>query len=142
MSTSTFTGVVRSGPKGSGIYAGSALLVAEFSIDPTAVSASTGITLPAGAVITDIISAAGATGGTNPTIDVGTAGTSDEFANELDADANSSALAAGTLGAGALVALSADTEIYAGVGASAATGGATRVKVLYYRQDAKSGINQ
>lgn len=141
MANNTFTGVIRSGPKGSA-YAGSVLLTAVISFDPTAASASTGVTLPAGAVITDIVPDGGATGGTNPTIDIGNATTSDAYMAEGDADARTSALAAGTIGTGAYTALTADTLIYAGVGASAATGGTVTAVIFYYREDSTSGVNK
>ena len=141
MGNSTFSGVVRSGPKGDA-YAGSVALVAEISFDPTAASASTGVTLPSGAIITDVVPDGGATGGASPTIDIGTSGTSDAYVAEGDADGRTSALAAGTLGAGAGVALTADTLVYAGVGASAATGGTVTAKIMYYRQDSTTGVNR
>jgi len=118
----TFTDKIKSG-------VGAVLLATEVSFDPTQVSAGTGVILPKGAVITGITSLGGATGGTNPTVDIGTAGTSDLFGPELDADTPG----IGTLGAGAYIALTADTEVFAGVGASAATGGTCVALIQYYR---------
>lgn len=122
----TFSDAIRSGKNGS---IGNSLLVAEISFDPTQVSAGTGFVLPKGAVVNGITTYGGATGGTTPTVDIGTLATSDLFAPELDADT----AGAGTLGAGAYAPLAADTEIYAGVGASAATGGLTTIAIQYYR---------
>ena len=126
MGTTTFSGPIRSGTKTS---PGVVTLNAVISIDPTAATAGTGFILPSGSVPTGISSLGGATGGTNPTIDVGTSGTSDLFANELDADT----VGAGTVGAGGFIPLTVDTEVYAGVGASAATGGTTIFVLHYYR---------
>ena len=126
MSTTTFSGVIRSGKPGS---IGNISLNAPISFDPTQATAATGFILPAGSVVTGISSLGGATGGTTPTVDVGTLATSDLYGPELDADT----AVAGTVGAGAFIPLTADTEIYAGVGASAATGGTTTVVIHYYR---------
>ena len=105
------------------------LLAVKFSFDPTQASATVSKTLPAGAIPLFVQNVnGGATGGTNPTVDVGTSGDPDGFANELDADG-----ATGFTNTGALmgVELTADTEVYAGVGASAATGGSVTA-ILYY----------
>ena len=126
MSTTTFSSAVRSGKPGS---PGNVSLNAEISFDPTQVSTGTGFILPAGSVVTGITSLGGATGGTAPTVDIGTLDTADLFGPELDADTPG----IGTVGAGAFVKLTADTEVYAGVGASAATGGMTTISIQYYR---------
>lgn len=108
----------------------------QFSFDPTAASAATGVTLPKGAIpiwVSNIDG--GATGGTNPTVDIGTSGTANGFADELDADAISAPVVTGSL-IGAE--LTADTAIYAGVGASAATGGTVTAAVYYVMAD--SGV--
>lgn len=104
----------------------------QFSVDATAASADIGKVLPKGAIPLGVRSLGGATGGTNPTVDVGTSGDPDGFANELDADG-----VTGETNTGALlgIALTADTAIYAGVGASAATGGDTVVIVVYVMDD-------
>lgn len=103
----------------------------EIDFDPTAASADSGYTLPKGAIPLGVHSMGGATGGTNPTVDVGTSGDGDGFANELDADG------VAFNGSGALtgVELTADTAIYVGVGASAATGGTTKIIFNYIMAD-------
>lgn len=104
-----------------------------FAFDPTAASAATGKILPKGAIpiwVSNIDG--GATGGTTPTVDIGTSGDPDGFANELAADALSSPVVTGALLG---VELTADTEIHAGVGASAATGGTVTVAVYYVMAD-------
>ena len=77
--------------------------------------------LPKGAIPTQFISLGGATGGTNPTVDIGTAADPDGFFNELDADLKG----ASQTGAGALVigtGVPANVEVTGNQGASAATG--------------------
>jgi hypothetical protein len=101
----------------------------KFSFDPTQATATVSKTLPSGAIPLFVQNMdGGATGGTSPTLDVGTSGDSDGFANELVADS-----ATGLTNTGALlgVELTAETEVYAGVGASAATGGTVNA-ILYY----------
>ena len=129
MANSTFTGVIRSGKDKDG-QVGVVMLVAEIAFDPTQTSALTGFVFPAGSVITGITSLGGATGGTAPTVDIGTTAGGVEIANELDAD---TAGTAGTLGAAGWVKMTVDTPVYAGVGASAATGGTTTIAITYYR---------
>lgn len=101
--------------------------------DPTAASAGMGVYLPKGARVIGVQNlSGGATGGTNPTIDVGTSADADGFADELDADAVT--VISGT-GAQIGDELTADTEVYAGVGGSAATGGSVAVAVYYIMAD-------
>ena len=135
MANTSFTGVVRSyggGSKGS-VTPGVVTQSVTISFDPTATgataakigtSSSTGqnFVLPAGAVPVSLLSLGGTTGGTNPTVDIGSSADPDGFFNEVDADTK------GTLkGAdGALVdgdGISADTTVTGNVGASAGTGG-------------------
>ena len=125
MANTTFGGVIRSGNKSPGVVS----LNAVIEVDPTQASAGTGFILPTGSVVTGIISLGGATGGAAPTIDVGTLGTADLYGPELDADTPGQ----GTVGAGAFIELTADTEVYAGVGASAATGGTAKFAIEYFR---------
>jgi len=109
------------------------LSIIQFSFDPTAATASTGKTLPKGAIPLFVQNInGGATGGTLPTVDVGTAGDADGLANELDADG-----VTGFINTGALlgVELAVDTLIFAGVGASAATGGTVFAAVYYMMAD-------
>ena len=131
---STFS-KLRVGKKG--VSAGSVKLIAKISVDPTAVSSNTGYTLPAGATVIGVASLGGATGGITPTIDVGTSTTADAFANELSA----STAGAGTTGAGCYTKLTTNTPVYAGVGASAATGGTTTFILEYFLDDPRNGAN-
>jgi hypothetical protein len=89
-------------------------------------------TLPVNARVIDVVANGGATGGSSPTVDIGTTGDDDGFANELDCDAAiSSAVAAGTTGALIGDLLTTATAVYGKAGASAATGGATIVFVHF-----------
>tara|TARA_R100000655_G_scaffold57674_1_gene96038 strand:- start:330 stop:749 length:420 start_codon:yes stop_codon:yes gene_type:complete len=113
----------------------------QISFDPTAAaatnvrvgtSATTGqtLTLPAGAIPISIMTVGGATGGTNPTVNIGTAADPDGLFAAVDADT------AGTLaGAGGALAvaggLAADATVTGIVGSSAATGG-TFTGILTY----------
>ncbi len=108
------------------------------SFDPTAAAAGTGVFLPKGAIPLAVRSLGGSTGGISPTVDVQLAGgTAAGLANELAADS----FAVQETGADLGVALTADTEIEAGVGASAATGGTTTVLVAYVMEDDGSANN-
>ena len=137
MGTSTFSGPLRAGPKGTA-SAGTVKLTLTIAFDPTQASAASGFILPKGAMITGVTSLGGATGGTNPTVDIGISGATDSIANEVDAD---TAGVAATLGANGFVELAADTPIWVGVGASAATGGTTSVLIEYIQVDSKLGVN-
>ena len=112
---------------------GTPLLVQVGSFDPTAASAAISrtdgqtLTLPQGARVVAVMGDGGATGGTNPTVDIGTSGDGDAFVNEMDADGATITIGGASSGA----AMSADTEVYGGVGASAATGGTVVVAILY-----------
>ena len=150
MANPTFQGVVRSyggGSKGThtpGVMTQSV----QISFDPTETSAtnvrigtssSSGETLvlPAGAIPISIMTIGGATGGTNPTVDIGTSADDDGLFNEVDADGT------GTLkGAdGALAVaggLAADATVTGKVGSSAATGG-TFTGILTYAM-ANNGV--
>ena len=111
---------------------GEVVLTQRASFDPTSASQVDLFTLPIGARVLDVVSLGGATGGASPTVDVGISGGDDDaFANELDADGVSSALAAGTTGASYGAILTADTVVAGKVGASAATGGTTTIEVKY-----------
>ena len=135
MATTTFQGIVRSnGGAGKGNATPSVVTLSEvISFDPTAASAtnvrigtssSSGQTfvLPAGAVPVSFMTIGGATGGTNPTVDIGSSADDDGFFNEVDADTKGSLKGAD----GALVVaggIAAATTVTGKVGASAATGG-------------------
>jgi len=143
MATTTFQGIVRSnGGAGKGNSTPSVVTLSEvIAFDPTAVSAtavkvgtssSSGndFVLPAGAVPISFMTIGGATGGTNPTVDIGTSADPDGFFNEADADTKGSLKGAD----GALVdgdGIAADVTVTGKVGASAATGG-TIVGVFTY----------
>ena len=143
MATTTFQGIVRSnGGAGKGNSTPSVVTLSEvIAFDPTAVSAtavkvgtssSTGndFVLPAGSVPISFMTIGGATGGTNPTVDIGTSADPDGFFNEADADTKGSLKGAD----GALVVgggIAADVTVTGNVGASAATGG-TIVGVFTY----------
>lgn len=133
--TTRFTGGLSIGGGSSGVTTASPLCVLAASFDPTSASQVLLGTLPKGARVIDVLSWGGATGGTNPTVDVGTASNDDGFANELDADANSSGFAAGTLGTDVNTSLAVATPVYGKVGASAATGGTTTVHIHFIVED-------
>jgi hypothetical protein len=113
----------------------SCLCALRFSFDPTSSTQILLGTLPKGAVVVDVLSYGGATGGTNPTIDIGTSGTTDAYANELKSNVASAAVGAATIGTGANTQLTADTLVYGKVGASAATGGTTKGAILFVVED-------
>lgn len=143
MANTTFQGVVRSyggGSKGThtpGVMTQSV----QISFDPTATSATavkigTSATagedcvLPAGAIPISIMTIGGATGGTNPTVDIGTSADDDGLFNEVDADTKGTVK--GADGALAVAGgLAADATVTGKVGASAATGG-TYTGILTY----------
>lgn len=126
MASTTFTGGIKSGKPGS---PGNVLLNAVIAFDPTQTAAGSGFILPKGSVVTGIASLGGSTGGTNPTVDVGVSDDTDDFGPELLSDTPG----AGTAGAGCFIELTADTEVYVGVGASASTGGTTTIVLTYFR---------
>lgn len=120
----------------SGATSAGTLAAMRFSFDPTSSSQVLLGSLPAGAVPIDILSFGGATGGTNPTVDIGTVADDDGYANELDADAaGSGALATAKAGVLLNVQVTAVTPVYGKVGASAATGGTFKGAVLYVVED-------
>ena len=135
MATTTFQGIVRSnGGAGKGNATPSVVTLSEvISFDPTAAAAtnvrigtssSSGETfvLPAGAVPVSFMTIGGATGGTNPTVDIGSSADDDGFFNEVDCDTKGSLKGAD----GALVVaggITAATTVTGKKGASAATGG-------------------
>jgi len=156
MATTSFQGIIRSyggQDKSSGVTPSNVNLSAIVSFNPvgaTAVplrvgtSATTGVIfkLPKGAVPNSFISLGGATGGTNPTVDIGTAADPDGFFNELDADLKG----ASQSGAGALVigtGVPANVEVTGNQGSSAATGGTVTGTFFYTMVDnARAGESQ
>ena len=143
MANTTFQGVVRSyggGAKGThtpGVMTQSV----QISFDPTETSATNvrigtsatsgeTLVLPAGAIPISIMTIGGATGGTNPTVDIGTSADDDGLFNEVDADTKGTVK--GADGALAIAGgLAADATVTGKVGASAATGG-TYTGILTY----------
>ena len=136
MALNTFQGLMRStggAAKETGVTPGPLTMAVVISFDPTAAaatavrigtSATTGafFTLPAGAVPLYLLTLGGATGGTNPTVDVGSSATPAGFFNEADADTKGTINGAnGSLVVG--TGLTAQTQVYATVGSSAASGG-------------------
>lgn len=129
---STTTQIVRSRGGSNSATPMTGMLSIYFSFDATQASAALtdgdggSLTLPSGFVPMWVMHDGGATGGTNPTIDIGTATDDDAFIAEGDGDAGAPTLVgAGGVTAGASLGtkLTADTVVYGGKGASAATGG-------------------
>ena len=138
MAKTTFQGVVRSnGGAGKGKATPGVVVMSEIiSFNPVGAgavavrigeSATAGETfvLPGGAIPISYLGLGGATGGTNPTVDIGTAVDPDGFFNEVDADLKGTLVGA----SGALV-TSAGTSggpvtVTANQGSAAATGGTT-----------------
>ena len=156
MATTSFQGIIRSyggQDKSSGVTPSTVCLSAIISFNPVgaspvAVRVGTSATsgeifkLPKGAVPTEFISLGGATGGTNPTVDIGTAADPDGFFNELDADLKG----ASQTGAGALVigtGVPANVQVTGNQGSSAATGGTVTGTFHYTMVDnARAGESQ
>ena len=131
MATTKFPTGVSAGGGSTGATSAGALFALRASFDPTSASQVSLGVLPAGAIVQDVLSYGGATGGTNPTVDIGTSGDDDGLANELDADGQAAAVAGAVGGALINTALASETEVFGKVGASAATGGTTVVAVIY-----------
>ena len=107
--------------------------IIQFTFDPSAASSGTGKILPKDSIVVGVQNInGGATGGTNPTVDIGRVSQTGGFSNELDADDKTNVIHSG-LASG--VVLTEDTEIFAGAGASAATGGSVLVAVYYIMAD-------
>lgn len=119
------------GRKGGTTDVSGVMAIARGSFDPTSATQIALFTLPAGAIPISMNGYGGATGGTNPTVIIGTAADDNGFADELDADG------AAMDNAGVLmnVQLTADTVVYGKVGTSAATGGTTAVGMVYIMAD-------
>lgn len=127
MPTTTIKGSLRTGSFGSSSV-GTPAMILRGSFDPTSATQISLGTLPKGAIPTGVQSLGGATGGTNPTVDIGTSGDDDGLGNEVDADGVDLGFSSGALSG---IELTANTEIFGKVGASAATGGTTTVLVWY-----------
>lgn len=95
------------------------------------------LVLPKGAKVLFALPISFATGGTNPTVDIGTAADSAFFFNEMDAD--SSTAITTVSGAHSVLRLTTgladDTVVYGGVGASAATGGTSSIAISFVCHD-------
>lgn len=138
MPTTTFAGGLSVGSGGGGgrVSKASTINGLRATFSPTSATQILLGTLPARARVVDVVAYGGATGGTNPTVDIGTVASDAGFANELDADAvASSAVAAGTAGALVGTLLAVPTPIYGKVGASAATGGTSAVVIFFTIED-------
>lgn len=132
-----YPGGVAAGGAQTGATSAGAIYALRFSFDPTSASQVLLGHLPIGAVPLDVKGYGGATGGTNPTVDIGTLADDDGYANELDADAvGSSAVGAGTIGALKNARVTTVTAVYGKVGASAATGGTFSGALFYTIEDA------
>ncbi len=129
-SSVTFRAVVR---QGRGTSVGVMPCVQSGSFDPTATAVElTGIVLPKGAIIQSITTDGGATGGSSPTIDIGTVGNGDVYIDNAVADSVTYNVINTTEAKWTLTATTADTPVYGMKGASAATGGTVVVHVAYH----------
>lgn len=138
---STTQANIRSGPKsaaGALGHTGSVVLGLPISFNPAAAAADTGINLPEGAIVLGFTADGGATGGTSPTYIIGTSGDTNAYITGGSADA---AGYTGVDGVNANVPTTAATPIYAGVGASAATGGTVTGILSYIMNDSQAGLN-
>lgn len=132
MAKTTFRNSVRVAGASRTSWAGVPVLVMKASFDPTSATQILLGTLPAGSIPLGVQSLGGATGGANPTVDIGTVASNAGIANEVDADTLTLTAATGVLTG---VPLTVDTPIYGKVGASAATGGTTTVLISYIFND-------
>lgn len=158
MPKTTFQGVLRSagGDTTKTVTPATAELVVPFYIaDPTAanttavdISSTDGsdVILPTNAIVTEIVVNAAATGGTNPTFDMGWIGVSDTTALDVDgliaegdADVGASVFnyASGTAGddLGVTMSTTQPVKLTGGVGDSAPTGGTISGYVKYHVSD-------
>jgi len=139
---STTTANIRSGPRSVGGVdgnTGSVMLTLHFSFDPTAAAAGTGMYLPKGATVLAHSHDGGATGGTNPTFIIGIASDTNGYITVAPADA---AGVSGIDGALADTPTTQAEQIYAGVGASAATGGTVAGHIMYVLDDPDNALNE
>ena len=133
MARTSYTGYVRQ--YGATKSATPAVLPAmiQFTFDPTQSFTGTGKIIPKGAIVLYAQNINGfATGGISPTIDIGLEGDPDAFGIEVVADAPSGLVVNGIAIGQPLI---SDFEIFAGVGASAATGGSVLCAVHYMMPD-------
>lgn len=136
MPVTKFPGGVAAGGGSSDATVAGAIYAMRVSFDPTSATQVLLGTLPAGAVPIDILGFGGATGGTNPTVELGTLADDDGYAVELDADAGGTSATAGAdLGVLMNIQVTTPTAVYGKVGTSAATGGTFKGAVLYVIED-------
>lgn len=136
MSVSRFPYGVAAGGSTSGATSAGAIFALRFSFDPKSSSQVLLGYLPAGAVPLDVLGFGGSTGGTNPTVVIGTSGDDDGIANELDADATgTAAVSAAKNGVLLNTQITSNTAVYGKVGSSAATGGTFSGVLLYTIED-------
>lgn len=137
MSKTTFRNSVRVAGASRQTIAGVPLLKFKASFNPTSATQILLGALPAGSIPLGVQSLGGATGGTSPTVDIGTLASNQGIANELPANAITLTSTTGVLTG---IPLTADTPIYGKVGASAATGGTVTVLINYiFDDDGKQG---
>ena len=140
--TSTTQAVIRSGPKGEVADVGSTVAVVlcvPVAFDPTQVAiADDIIVLPKGVKVLGFQHDGGATGGASPTFIMGVTGDTNAYIVEGDADLAGYVAANG---ANTDVATTAVTELFVGVGTSAATGGTISGVLMYMRVDDDLSIN-
>ena len=137
MATTTFQGIVRShGGAGKGNATPGVVSISEVvafnPVGGTAANVKVGTShtagenfiLPDNAIPISFLTIGGATGGTNPTVDIGTSADPDGFFNEVDSDTKGALKGAdGALVVGA--GISGPVQVTANEGSSAATGGTT-----------------
>lgn len=128
-------GVAAGGSSSDATSAG-AIFALRFSFNPTSATQVLLGYLPAGSVPLDVIGFGGTTGGTNPTVDIGTSGDDDGIANELAADATATtATSAAKNGVLLNTQMTSLTAVYGKVGSSAGTGGTFSGVLLYTIED-------
>lgn len=127
VATSTITGALRTGSNSKSSNIGTPVCTLGAQFDPTSTPQIELFTIPKDSIVLEVVSLGGATGGTNPTVDIGTSGDDDGFANELRADI----VAYGGNGALTGVAATKDEKVFGKVGAAAATGGQVTIVLKY-----------
>lgn len=131
MASTTFRNIIRVGSTDAN--KGNVVLAQFGTITPTAAAGSqTVATLPKGARVLYFAVDGSATGGSNPTVDIGITGTTAKYANEVDADSGDTLVASLDT-----TVVTSETVIVAGAGSSAATGGTVGI-VTFYTIDASS----
>jgi hypothetical protein len=136
MTVTKFSGGVAAGGGATRATVASATYALRVSFDPTSATQILLGYLPPGAIPIDVLGFGGTTGGTNPTVDIGTLADDDGYANELDGDAaGTSATAAAKLGALINTQITTLTAVYGKVGASAGTGGTFKGAIIYVIED-------